>query len=136
MSNSQPPPPQKLVKNVLVAEDDDTDFLLIQRKLIKLLKPGIIDRAKNRSELNAALLVARDLIVADYHLADIEERELMEAITRAQPDTACLIFSGSVTHVDRRDLHKNVIAVIEKGDKVELEKILRGYFGELPVCNN
>lgn len=123
---------KKSVKNVLIVEDDDTDFLLTQRKLVKLLKPTIIERAKNRSELSSALLVARDLIVADYHLPDIEEHELITAIHAAQPDTPCLILSGSTAHVDPRDTQIDVIGAIGKGDSTALEKVLRDYF-DVPV---
>ncbi|MET0377534.1 MAG: hypothetical protein ABW049_00980 [Spongiibacteraceae bacterium] len=130
MSNSQQARAKKSVINVLVVEDNDTDFLLIQRKLLKLLTPTIIDRATNRNELHVALLAARDLIVTDYHLADIEERELITAIHAAQPATPCLILSGSIDHIDARDLQENVIAVIEKGDSAALEKALRDYFDE------
>lgn len=130
MSNSQQARAKKSVTNVLVVEDNDTDFLLIERKLVKLIKPTIVARAKNRSELNAALLAARDLIVTDYHLADIEERELITAIHAAQPAAPCLLLSGSTAHIDPHDLQINVIAVIEKGDNAALEKTLRDYFDE------
>ncbi len=128
MSNPEQRTAKKSARNVLVVEDDDTDFLLVQRKLVKLLKPTILDRAKNRSELSAALLVARDLIVADYHLPDVEEHELITAIHTAQPATPCLILSGSTAHIDPRDAQIDLMGVIGKGDVITLEKILRDYF--------
>lgn len=116
------------IKNLLVVEDNDTDFLLVQYKLIKMLDPEILERASNRASLRMALTTPRDLIVTDYHLTDIEATELLAQIYGVQPETPCIILTGSSAHVPTVT-QPNVIAVLEKDDYVGLKRCLADHFG-------
>ena len=101
---------------ILVAEDSDTDFLLTQRQIKKLLPTKTLARATCREDLLAALAAPLDLIVTDYHLLDIEGPDLLAVIADAQPDTPCLVLSGSAPTIARDDMPASVIATLEKGD--------------------
>lgn len=114
------------IKNLLIVEDSDSDFLLTRRKMIKLLEPVSIDRARNRSELIRTLLSPRDLIVTDLNLGDIDGAELLKAIHNAQPDSPCLVLTGSLEYATT-DLPANVLGVVEKGDYYALEQVLLEY---------
>jgi CheY-like chemotaxis protein len=114
------------IRNLLIVEDSDSDFLLTRRKMIKLLEPDIIERASNRSELIRTLLSPRDLIVTDLNLGDIDGVELLKAIHNAQPDSPCLVLTGSMQHATR-ELPANVFGIAEKGDYRALEQMLLSY---------
>lgn len=101
---------------VLIVEDNDTDFLLTQRQLKKLLSIETLARASCRAELTAALLSPLDLIVTDYHLPDIEGRDLLAAIAAAQAQTPCLVLSGSMPESERAGMPATIVAMLEKGD--------------------
>lgn len=121
------------ISNLLLVEDDATDLLILRRKIVKLLEPEIIDSAGDRRALSEALLSRRDLIVADLHLPDIEEAELLDAIAAAQPQTPCIILSGSVEHARQFAERPQVLDVIEKGDRAGLENCLKKYFDVGPA---
>ena len=127
MSNTPPVQPAVKPNNILVAEDSDTDFLLTRRKLIKIFSPEIIERACNRHELCASLLTPRDLIVADLHLGDIEEMELIDVVLRAQPKTPVLVLTGTTQYASIIAGTANIIAVINKGDLKKIEQFLEGW---------
>lgn len=118
--------PEKQIRNLLLVEDDATDRLLLQRKLVKLLEPKAIKIAINRAQLIAALYERCDLIVTDLHLPDIEEAELMQTIIGAQPDTPCIIVSGSIEHA-QRFATGTVIGVVDKGERGALERCLQNF---------
>lgn len=100
----------------LIIEDNDTDYLLLERHLQKMLPSFSCVRAENRAQVSAALTQPLDLIVTDYHLLDIEGNELLSAIAGAQAKTPCILLSGSLYELDKVAAPGNVIAKIEKGD--------------------
>jgi response regulator RpfG family c-di-GMP phosphodiesterase len=109
---------------VLVAEDHDTDFLLLNRH-IKKHWPGCESaRAGSRAELEVALAKSWDLIITDYHLLDIQERELLDLIAAMQPQTRCILWSGSMYELIDIDLPRNIVCKLEKGDYVGLNHAL------------
>lgn len=109
---------------VLVAEDHDTDFLLLNRH-IKKQWPGCESaRAGSRAELVVALAQSWDLIITDYHLLDIQEQELLALIAAAQPQTRCILWSGSMYELVDTDLPSNIVCKLEKGDYVGLKQAL------------
>lgn len=83
-------------------------------------------RAENRTELQQALFQSWDLIIADLHLPDIEEDELVNAIATAQAKTPYIVLSGSVDHLKNIAMPGNVFDRIEKGDHSALHAALTG----------
>ena len=106
---------------ILVVEDNDVDFLILYRHLNKLLEFKKLTRASNRAELNSMLLEDLDLIVADLHLPDISDLELLNSIATAQPTVPCLAMSGTIADLNIKKMPKSVFAMIEKGDFRALE---------------
>lgn len=111
---------------VLIVEDNDADYLLLLRQVERLLTPGFCSRVSNRAELTAALDQDWDLIVTDYHLFDIEEQELLEAISSIRSDTPCLVMSGSAHELQNIEMPANVFGTLEKGDHAGLREALTG----------
>jgi CheY-like chemotaxis protein len=106
--------------SILVVEDNDTDFLLLQRQLLKLLPSSTCKRAINRSELIELLQHPYDLIVSDYHLPDIEGENLLLLIAQSHFNTPCLLLSGSIESVTSLDTPAHVQARLQKGDTAAL----------------
>lgn len=111
---------------VLIVEDTDTDYLLLERKVQKLLAPMACARAANRSELTALLQQPWDIIISDYHLQDIEGEALLTLIEQRHRNTPCILLSGSIDNLITLDLPDNVIARIEKGNSEALRAALLG----------
>lgn len=111
---------------VLIVEDTDTDYLLLERKVQQLLSPTTYARAANRSELTDLLRRPWDLIVSDYHLPDIEGEALLTLIEDSHLNTPCILLSGSIDSLVALDLPDNVFARIEKGNSAALRAALLG----------
>lgn len=111
---------------VLIVEDTDTDYLLLERKVQQLLSPTTYARAANRSELTDLLRRPWDLIVSDYHLPDIEGEALLTLIEDCHLNTPCILLSGSIDSLVALDLPDNVFARIEKGNSAALRAALLG----------
>lgn len=105
---------------VLVVEDNDTDYLLLERQLKKLLPSVAFKRAANRRELIETLQNRWDVIISDYHLSDIEGEDLLLLIAQSHFDTPCLLLSGSIESVTTLDTQAHVYARIQKGDNDSL----------------
>jgi CheY-like chemotaxis protein len=106
--------------HILIVEDCDTDHLLLERQLQKLLSSVECKRAANRNELVEMLQSPWDFIVSDYHLADIEGEDLLRLIAQSHFDTPCLLLSGSVESVTSLDTPAHVHARLQKGDNAAL----------------
>lgn len=124
MSSPESPSNTTSLPRVLVAEDHDTDFLLVNRHIRKLWPGCETGRAAGRAELTTALAQSWDLIVTDYHLIDIQEHELLELICSMQPHTRCILWSGSMYELVDAELPPNIICKLEKGDYASLVKCL------------
>lgn len=111
---------------VLIVEDTDTDYLLLERKVQQLLSPTTYARAANRSELTDLLRRPWDLIVSDYHLPDIEGEALLTLIEDCHLNTPCILLSGSIDSLVALDLPDNVFARVEKGNSAALRAALLG----------
>lgn len=112
--------------NVLIIEDNDTDYLLMQRYIGKLWPASVCVRAATRAEVVAVLLLQWDLIITDYHLIDIEGDELISTISEKQSLTPCLILSGSIDELRQIDVPANIFCRLEKGDYSGLMAALKG----------
>ena len=53
---------------VLIVEDNDADYLLLRRQVVKWLASSHCSRARTRAELLAELAREWELIIADCHL--------------------------------------------------------------------
>lgn len=111
---------------ILIVEDTDTDYLLLERKVQKLLEPKSCARAANRGELVECLRHPWDLIISDYHLPDIEGEALLTLIAQSHRDTPCIVLSGSIDSLVALDLPDNVVARVEKGNSEALREALLG----------
>lgn len=111
---------------VLIVEDTDTDYLLLERKVKNLLNPMTYARAANRSELIELLRRPWDLIISDYHLPDIEGEALLTLIEQSHINTPCILLSGSIDSLVALDLPDNVFARLEKGNSAALRAALLG----------
>jgi CheY-like chemotaxis protein len=103
--------------NILIAEDCDTDYMLLEHQLKKLLLSVECERAANRRELTDLLRRRWDFIVSDYHLSDIEGEDLLSLVAQNHFDAPCLILSGLIESVPSIDALPNVRACIQKGDR-------------------
>lgn len=124
MSPPESPSTPTSLPRVLVAEDHDTDFLLLNRHIKKQWPGCDTARAGDRAELTAALAKPWDLIITDYHLLDIQEHELLALIAATQPQTRCILWSGSMYELVDTELPPNIICKLEKGDYASLVKCL------------
>lgn len=106
---------------ILIAEDNETDAMLLQRHVRKFWPLCEYSCATRRSELEPALMQSWDLIISDYHLLDIEGDELLARIATMQPNTPCLLLSGSLYEIRDIDVPHNVFAKLEKGDHAALD---------------
>lgn len=117
---------------VLIAEDNDSDYLLLLRRVQKILPVFTCRRAVCRSELMAELVHGWDLIITDLHLMDIEADELLAAIAAAQPVTPCLVITGSLPEQDQVVVTGTVFRILEKGDHAGLQAALEASWKSAP----
>lgn len=103
--------------NVLIAEDCDTDYILLEHQLKKLLLSVECERAANLRELTDQLRRRWDFIVSDYHLSDVEGEDLLSLVAQNHFDAPCLILSGLIESVPSIDALPNVYACVQKGDR-------------------
>lgn len=101
---------------ILIIEDTDTDYLLLERRLNKILPVMQCARATDRREVVEMLQHPWDLIISDYHLSDIEGENLLQLIAASHYDTPCLLLSGSIESVTTLDTPAHVYARLQKGD--------------------
>lgn len=113
-----------MIRRVLIIEDNDTDYLLMQRHLHRVWPAADLIRSTNRQELLMALTQTWNLIVTDFHLPDIQSRELIQKIAEEQPAVPCLVTSGSIDELRAFTFPENVVAYIEKGDNEALRQAL------------
>jgi CheY-like chemotaxis protein len=111
---------------VLIVEDNDADYLLLRRRLQKLLEPSACERSATRAELTAALAGKWDLIATDLHLFDIEGQALLNLIAAVQPSTPCLVLSGSQQALQNINPVGGIFRILEKGDYAGLREALTG----------
>lgn len=124
MSEASPSPKPPDPLRVLIVEDNDADYLLLLRRVQKILPVSPCHRAICRAELMTELVFGWDLIITDLHLLDIESEELLATIALAQPKTPCLVITGSLPEQDPVAVTGTVFRVLEKGDNAGLQAAL------------
>lgn len=116
--------PDRSAPAILIAEDNEADYLLLLRQVTRIFSSARCSRVAARAELVAALARQWDLIITDYHLSDIEEKELLDIIALSQPGTPCLVLSGSTYELRDIAVPENVFRILEKGDHSGLKTAL------------
>lgn len=117
---------------MLIVEDCDTDYILLERQLQKLLLLVECKRAANHRELIELLPGHWDLIISDYHLTDIEGEELLLLIAQSHIKTPCLLLSGSIEGATPLDALAHVYARLQKGDRAALRSAVLAIVQSLP----
>jgi len=110
---------------VLIVEDNETDYLLLLRQVLKVFDKAVCERAENREQLFASIDQCWDLIITDYHLLDIEGDELLAAVATAHNRPPCILMSGSMDQLEKAKFFPNVFARLEKGDMATLREALQ-----------
>lgn len=124
MSAACSPPNRPDRLRVLIVEDNDSDYLLLLRRLRKILPVARWRRAVCRSDLMTELACGWDLITTDLHLPDIETEELLGLIASLQPVTPCLVITGSLPELAPVKPTGTVFRILEKGDHAGLQAAL------------
>jgi CheY-like chemotaxis protein len=117
--------PDREALKLLLIEDSDTDYLLMERITRKMLSPVDIVRAANGAEIIEALRHHCDLIISDFHLPGAEGEALIKMISDAQSETPCIMLSGSSYELSSIWTPPSVIAKLEKGDNIALRAALQ-----------
>lgn len=117
---------------MLIVEDCDTDYILLEHQLQKLSLLVECKRAANRRELIELLPSRWDLIISDYHLTDIEGEELLLLIAQSHGNTPCLLLSGSIEGATPSDALAHVYARLQKGDRAALRAAVLAIVQSLP----
>ncbi|BCX81238.1 hypothetical protein MIT9_P0816 [Methylomarinovum caldicuralii] len=93
--------------NILVIEDSDADFHLLERHLRRGGLQARLHRARDAAELKAALETqAWDLILTDYTLPGIDIRTRLQWIFEHLPEVPVIMVSGTVGEETAVDLLK------------------------------
>ena len=82
---------------ILVIEDQESDFLLVERFLGRQLPSAKLHRVCTRDELRAALsLGGWDLVLSDFHVPGMDFGESLDLIQERMPHKPVILLSGSV----------------------------------------
>lgn len=90
---------------LLVVEDSEADFLLVQRSLRQHGVDAEFRRVDAYPDLSRALeLDPWDAVLSDYHLPGMDFRTTLEMIRREAPDLPVILVSGSIGEEEAMDL--------------------------------
>src|SRR5574341_168412 len=83
--------------NLLVIEDDEADFRLLERHLRQHLPAARCRRVASRAELVAALAEGGwDAVLSDYSVPGLPFRDSLACIRAEAPELPVILVSGSV----------------------------------------
>ena len=83
--------------NILVIEDNESDFLLVERSLKKQLPPFRSRRVASNPDLEAALAEGDwDIVLSDYSVPGMDFRSNLALIHERVPDLPVILVSGSL----------------------------------------
>lgn len=82
--------------NLLVIEDVEADFKLLQRVLKQQGLDASCERVDTVAALHAALRRPWDVIVSDFHVPGIDFRETLRSIKRHMPHLPVILLSGTI----------------------------------------
>jgi PAS domain S-box-containing protein len=81
---------------LLVIEDSEADFLLLERHLRQQGITIECRRVASKAALEEALQTRWDLLLSDYSVPGMEFRETLQRVRMAEPDLPVVLVSGSV----------------------------------------
>lgn len=91
--------------SLLVIEDSEADFLLVQRSLKQHGVESDFHRVDNYSDLSRALEAGCwDAVLSDYNLPGMDFRTLLGLIRNEAPDLPVILVSGSIGEEEAMDL--------------------------------
>jgi PAS domain S-box-containing protein len=82
---------------ILVIEDQESDFLLVERFLTRQLPSAHLHRVASKEALESALSEGGwDLVLSDYHVPGMDFNENLDLIQDRLPNQPVILLSGSV----------------------------------------
>ena len=82
---------------ILVIEDQESDFLLVERFLARQLPNAHLHRVTTREDLRAALALGGwDMVLSDYNVPGMDFEENLDLIQDRLPHKPVILLSGSV----------------------------------------
>ena len=112
------------VLRVLVIEDNDQDFRLLERHLARSHLNCECTRAGTAAALAHALAQTDtpwQIILSDYRLPDIDIRRTVAQLARSHPDTPVILISGTIGEETAVDLlHAGVADFVSKSNLTRL----------------
>ncbi len=88
---------EKETTRILVVEDSEGDYLLIQRHLRKYGLPTVCQRVDTLDALQTALLHDHwDIVLSDYSIPGLSFRESLACIQQREPHPPIILVSGSI----------------------------------------
>lgn len=113
--------------NLLVIEDSEADFLLVERNLKQHGLQANLHRVSDYTALNAALASdGWDAVLSDYCLPGMEFRNTLGLIREKAPDLPIILVSGSIGEEEAMDLlHRGLSDFVLKDRPTRLAGALR-----------
>ncbi|KAA3651514.1 MAG: EAL domain-containing protein [Proteobacteria bacterium] len=99
--------------NILVIEDNEQDFRLLERHLARSHLNSTCTQAGNAAALAEALArtdTPWHIILSDYQLPDIDIRRTVAQLARSHPDTPVILVSGTIGEETAVDLLRAGVA--------------------------
>ncbi len=91
---------------ILMVEDSESDFLLIERALRKLEQEVLCTRVDQQAALDEALQQSWDAVLCDYNVPAMRFEENLVCIVACLPDTPLILVSGDIGVEQATDLLK------------------------------
>lgn len=111
---------------ILVIEDMQADFLLMERHLHQYGLEADYLRVDCATDLNCALQQPWDLVLSDYNVPGMDFRESLQTIHAHRPDLPVILLSGSVGEETAVELlHLGMSDFVLKGNLARLLPVIR-----------
>lgn len=110
MTTDQDPP------KIIVVDDSEDDFLLIQRQILKTWPNALIRQANCANSLKGALQNCEpDLVICDYSMPQLTHESAIELVKEVRPDTPMILLSGLAGDaLGIKAMHEGVRDYVEK----------------------
>ncbi|HEX4879031.1 MAG TPA: EAL domain-containing protein [Limnobacter sp.] len=118
--------PQEAPK-IIVVDDSDDDFLLIQRELCKAWPQAEVVHAEHAQALETALESdTADVVICDYAMPTLTHEHVADIIARLRPQTPLILLSGLASEaVGAQAMHAGVRDYVEKSKPQRLIPAVR-----------
>ncbi|HEX4842481.1 MAG TPA: EAL domain-containing protein [Limnobacter sp.] len=112
---------------IIVVDDSDDDFLLIQRELFKAWPQAEVLHANDVQALQAALEEhVADVVICDYAMPSLTHEQVADMIARLRPQTPLILLSGLASEaVGAQAMHAGVRDYVEKSKPQRLIPAVR-----------